>query len=145
MASFHVIEPATEAQWQAYYDLRWQVLREPWGQPRGSERDELEAEAVHRAVVHNQHIIAVGRLHYIDETTGQIRYMAVAPKYHRKGVASLLLRSLEEASLCKTITLNSRESACGFYQNNGYTLGSETHTLYGEIRHFEMHKELIHG
>lgn len=144
LTSFTVITPQTPAHWQAYYDLRWRILREPWQQPRGSERDDLEADAIHRAVVAGERIIGVGRLHTADPHTAQIRYMAVEPDYHRQGVASLLLVSLEAASTRELITLNSRESACGFYLKNGYELGAETHTLYGEIRHFVMTKKLIH-
>lgn len=141
MTSFQVIAPTTEKQWDAYYDLRWRVLREPWQQPRGSERDEREAQAIHRAVLYDKQIVGVGRWHAVDAYTGQIRYMAVAEAYRRQGIASLILQALEAASQGNLITLNSRESACGFYQKHAYTLGSEVHTLYGEIRHFEMHKE----
>ena len=32
--------PKTTDEWQEYYDLRYRVLRQPWNQPRGSERNE---------------------------------------------------------------------------------------------------------
>ncbi|MEJ2362384.1 MAG: thioesterase, partial [Gammaproteobacteria bacterium] len=35
--------PQTKQEWQAYFDLRWRILRAPWQQARGSERDDLEA------------------------------------------------------------------------------------------------------
>ena len=41
--------PETEQEFAAYYELRWRVLRKPWGQPSGSERDELDAAATHVA------------------------------------------------------------------------------------------------
>lgn len=39
---FQVSTPQSSEDWQAYYQLRWQVLRAPWGEPRGSEQDDLE-------------------------------------------------------------------------------------------------------
>ena len=39
-------------------------MRAPWGQPRGSERDALEQDAVHRLLCDaNGKVVAVGRLH----------------------------------------------------------------------------------
>ena len=38
---FALAEPRTTQEWESYFDLRWRVLREPWGQARGSERDDL--------------------------------------------------------------------------------------------------------
>ena len=34
--------PESPDQWDAYFDLRWRILREPWGQARESERDSLD-------------------------------------------------------------------------------------------------------
>ena len=36
---------SSQDEWDAYFRLRWECLREPWGQPLGSERDELEEQA----------------------------------------------------------------------------------------------------
>ena len=34
--------PETAEEFDAYYNLRWMVLRAPWNQPTGSEKDEYE-------------------------------------------------------------------------------------------------------
>ena len=39
--------PAGEEEWDEYFRFRWRWLREPWGQPPGSERDEHEKQAHH--------------------------------------------------------------------------------------------------
>src|SRR5438132_13216649 len=39
--------PMSPDEWDAYFDLRWRILCQPWGQPRGSERDALDDSAVH--------------------------------------------------------------------------------------------------
>ncbi|MGL5108034.1 MAG: GNAT family N-acetyltransferase, partial [Vibrio ordalii] len=37
---FKLITPSTDNQLNKYYHFRWQMLREPWHLPIGSERDE---------------------------------------------------------------------------------------------------------
>jgi hypothetical protein len=69
--------PETPEQFDEYFELRWRVLRAPWHQPRGSERDELNASADHVSVYDvNKRLIGVGRLHLNNATEAQIRYMA---------------------------------------------------------------------
>ncbi len=85
-------------EWDAYYDLRWRVLRAPWDQPRGSERDPLDADACHRlAVTAGGAVIGCGRLHRDPDAPawGVLRYMAVDPAWRE--VDRLLFRSLGRA------------------------------------------------
>ena len=144
-------QPETKAEWNQYYHLRWQILRQPWNQPPGSEKDELEDTSIHRMAIfktnNSLQVIAVGRLHITDNDKAQIRYMAVDEKNRRFGVGNKILRALEEAALQKNIThieLNARESAVDFYQANHYEIDEAAHTLYDEIRHFKMKKVLGH-
>jgi len=39
--------PRSPSEWDTYFDLRWRILRQPWGQPRGSERDSEDDSAFH--------------------------------------------------------------------------------------------------
>jgi N-acetylglutamate synthase-like GNAT family acetyltransferase len=138
--------PRNDREWEAYFDLRWRQLREPWRQPRGSERDDREAEAVHRLAIDNDgRVIGVGRLHGVDGHTGQIRYMAVAPSHRGQGVGTQILAALENAARqaqMHRIRLHAREMAAPFYRHRGYRSLSPSHVLYGEIRHFLMEKRL---
>ncbi len=138
--------PLTKQELQKYYFLRWQVLREPWSQPQGSERDECEAQAIHRAVFDLQkNVLAVGRLDFTDQFHAQIRYMAVVEQAQGNGYGQQVLMALEhEASRrgAKKITLQARESAVTFYQQLGYQLVKKSHLLYGEIQHFTMQKNV---
>ena len=69
-----------------YYHLRWEILRAPLNLDKGSEKDELEDSATHRAVFDNEKIVGVGRLHFIDkENKAQIRYVAILEDYRGKG------------------------------------------------------------
>jgi N-acetylglutamate synthase-like GNAT family acetyltransferase len=145
MLTFVMKEPETFMDFQAYYQLRWQLLRKPWGQTLGSERDELEDDAWHRMCLFENDVIGVGRLHLQTAKQGQIRYMAVDEVFQGKGVGSMLLTSLQEQALqlgIEKIVLNSRESAVGFYETHGFKCLAPSHCLYGQIQHYEMEKVL---
>ena len=57
-----LVEAVSPEQLEHYYDLRWRILRAPWKQPRGSEKDILEEDSYHLMVVDaKQRVIGVGR------------------------------------------------------------------------------------
>ncbi|MDW2313030.1 GNAT family N-acetyltransferase, partial [Vibrio sp. 1075] len=75
---FKLITPTTENQLNKYYQFRWQMLREPWRMPVGSERDEYDVVSHHRMIVDSRgRPMAIGRLYITPDNDGQIRYMAV--------------------------------------------------------------------
>lgn len=145
MRHWQIRPPATPDEWQRYYQLRWQMLRAPWQQPPGSERDELEQQAYHLMLLSPQgEIAAIGRLHQIDQNGAQVRYMAVAAEYQGQGAGSRILAALELQAVkwgCSYIRLNARDTALAFYQQNGYRQLSLAPELYG-IAHFVMHKDV---
>lgn len=51
----------------AYFDVRYEVLRKPLGAPRGSERLAGDLEAINTWVEHDGAILAVGRAHLIPD------------------------------------------------------------------------------
>ena len=142
-----IIEASTPDELQRYYDLRWKVLRAPWKQPRGSERDELESSGNHLMIVdEHQAVIAVGRLHFNNIGEAQIRYMAVALAQQRKGLGTLLLNALEQRAVALgavRIVLDARENALRFYRKQGYAVQGPGHTLFNSIAHVKMRKDLV--
>ena len=56
-----IITPKTSSEIKAYYGIRFAELRKPWGQPRGSERDSIENQCVHRMIVCRNNYIGVAR------------------------------------------------------------------------------------
>jgi N-acetylglutamate synthase-like GNAT family acetyltransferase len=144
--SLNLRPPESEQEWEAYFKLRWQILRAPWNQPPGSEKDELETSAWHfAAFIDNHKLIATGRLHKTNKTDGQIRYMAVSETYQSQGIGCQILKALESQARqegLNKILLNARESAVGFYQKQGYQVAGREHTLFGSIHHFRMEKSL---
>ena len=138
--------PETDTEFEAYYDLRWRVLRQPWGQSSGSERDELDDDAAHVAGYDEvKGLVCVGRLHAVETGVGQVRYMAVEEPLRGRGLGQAVLDELERLAKrqgMSVIVLDAREAAVGFYRRNGYEAVGEGHVLFGEVRHSKMRKRL---
>lgn len=145
-SAFRLSTPRSDAEFARYFELRWQLLRALWDQPRGSERDEFEAQAFHlQARDRAGTLIGVGRLHHRDERQGQIRYMAVVEAWRGRGVGRALLGRLEQQARdwgLAEIRLHAREPVVGFYAHQGYRVIGPSHTLFGVIAHTLMHKPL---
>ena len=142
-----IIEPTTSEEFKKYYKLRYEILRKPWGQPLGSERDEGENTSIHRMIIDNStgNALAVGRLQFNSEDEAQIRYMAVANDLQGKGLGNQIISALEDVARgrgIQRIILSARINALPFYKNNGYNIMKKTHLLFGEIQHWLMEKEL---
>jgi GNAT superfamily N-acetyltransferase len=139
--------PANDPEFEAYYALRWSVLRAPWNQPPGSEKDEFEGEAIHLAAWDDLgKLVAVGRLHRIAGNQGQIRYMAVEPDAQGRGIGKALLQELELRAIAEGIIeifLNAREEAVRFYKQAGYEMLGPASLLFGIIPHFQMRKRFV--
>ncbi len=141
-----LVVPTTDADFERYFDLRWRVLRAPWAQPRGSERDDREQESIHlmfRAA--NGDALAAGRLHFNTPFEAQVRFMAVDPRAQNCGLGSRLLEALEGRARdagAKRIVLNARESAQRFYEQRGYCVEGPAERLFGGVDHWRMSKEI---
>ena len=142
--SVTLTSPKSEKDLEKYFDLRWRILRKPWNQPKGSEKDDMEEQSYHVMAVDDQHnIIGCGRLHFISDSHAQIRYMAVSPEYGKQGIGKKLLEQLEAYAIqngAKDITLHARENAVGFYLKAGYSLIEKSHLLFDCIQHFKMNR-----
>ncbi|MCF7355341.1 MULTISPECIES: bifunctional GNAT family N-acetyltransferase/hotdog fold thioesterase [Vibrio] len=143
---FKLVTPKTESDLQNYYHFRWQMLREPFHQPQGSERDEYDDMSAHRMIVDGRgRIMAVGRMYLTPNSEGQIRYMAVHPQHRGKGLGSLILVALESYAMqegAKRLVCNSREDAINFYAKNGFESQGELSDERGPTRHQQMLKRL---
>ena len=141
---FQVTTPQSSQDWQDYYQLRWQVLRAPWQQPRGSEQDDLEQDSEHRFIRNTQgEVLGVARLHFNNHQQAQVRYMAVAEQARNQHIGSRLLHELELIAWtqdAEQLVLFARERALAFYQRHGYEVVEKAHLAYGDIQHFKMVK-----
>jgi len=135
-------EPESSREWEAYYQLRWEILRAPLNLDKGSEKDDLEDSAIHRAIFENEKIIGIGRLHFIDKDTAQIRYMAVLGESRRKGIGEMIVEEFAQISKQNKISkiiLYARESVIEFYKKLGFDIIKKAHRL-GNIQHFLMER-----
>jgi len=131
-----ITEPRTGEDFDQYFDLRWRILRKPWGQPKGSEKDELEDKSVHIMVTDNSNIMGVGRGHLNSKDEAQIRYMAIEDNNQGKGIGKIILNELEERLKdkgAKYIVLNARKSVSNFYKKHGYEIVGKGPLLFVTI------------
>ena len=139
--------PRSPSEWDAYFDLRWRILRQPWGQPRGSERDSEDKLAFHLLLIDPaRKPLACGRLHFNAPDEAQVRFMAVDQSAHGSGYGSRILRGLEAEAArrgAQKIVLNARDNVTEFYRRHGYAVIGEAETLFGVIRHVRMVKSLL--
>lgn len=139
-------EPKTPPEIDAYFEFRWRHLRAPWDMPRGSEKDELEASAMHiSASTDSGALIGVGRIHLNSDDEAQIRYMATADSHRGRGVGTAIVARLEQLAKehgATRVIINARENALPFYQKLGYKVFRGSPTLIGTIAHKLMQKRL---
>ncbi len=139
--------PRSKSEYDAMYDLRWRILREPWNQPRGSEKDDMEDKSFLFLVKLDDRLVATARFHKNSESEGQIRYLAVEEEYRRQGIASKLLYYIEGFAIrlrISSIILNARQTAQKLFEKVGYKISKEGHLLFGEIPHFVMYKKIMY-
>ena len=142
-----IIEPNSSAEFEQYYNLRYEVLRKPWLQPKGSEKDDGDKSSIHRMIIDesNGKAVAVGRLQFNTSEEAQIRYMAVSDNYQLMGYGNIIVKTLEDIALNKgirNIILQARGNALKFYWKNGYEIIEKSYLLFDEIQHWLMVKKI---
>ncbi len=138
-------EPENEAELEALFTLRWEVLRKPWNQPKGSEKDDLEDNAMHIIAIKSNKVIGTARLQRNSLEVGQIRYMAIDPEYQRTGIGKKIILTLHQWARqlkLKKLILEAREPSLEFYTKLGYKITKKSYVLFGEIQHWQMEYSL---
>ena len=138
--------PAGVEAFEAYYALRWRLLRAPFGAPKGSERDDHEEHADHVMVRDGSgRLLGVGRVHMHDQEEARIRYMAVEEGYRRRGIGRAIAERLEALASSHgagRIVLDARKEFVGFYRALGYAAEGPGPTKFGTLEHVRMSKRL---
>ena len=144
---FIIHTPTTQDELDDYFHFRWKWLRQPWGYPEGSEKDEYESVSEHRVVKNSDGVIvACGRLQLNTSEEAQIRHIAVDKAYHRKGLGILVLNALEEVARdlgADRAVTNSREASIDFFHAAGFKVIDEAPTELGKLKRKQMCKSLI--
>ena len=131
-----------------YYQLlamRDRLLRTPLGLTWSKEDLDGEAEQLHFGLFdENQTLIACVVIKLLDEQTAKLRQMAVDEPNRAAGVGRCLVQGVEEILRQKgvrTIQMDARKTAIGFYQKLGYEIQGEEFTQV-TIPHFRMTREI---
>lgn len=141
--AIEVRTPDKDIEWDDYYDLRYRVLREPLGQPIGSERNEGDSTGVHFALFDEHVLKAIARLDVSGEKIAQVRFVAVESKEQGKGLGKVIMQAVEDHSKARgdvKMILHARDYAVEFYKNLGYSLIEPSHKLFGVLQHYLMEK-----
>lgn len=146
---FVFLSPSTSQHWDDYFDLRWRILRAPWNHPRGSERDNFDESSDRvshvAAFTTATQLVGVGRIHFNSDDEAQIRYMAVEAEYRGQGIGLSIVKRLETFASergARQIVLNARAEVVEFYERLGYRVIGPGPTMFGDVRHRRMAKEL---
>jgi predicted GNAT family N-acyltransferase len=138
--------PKTQEEWEAYYLVRYNELRKPWGQPPGSEKDDKEHLGTHHALFVDNQLVGVLR---VDETETkgvvQFRFMAISNAFQGNKLGEQLMTYAEKLvreSGNQQVILHAREVALKFYEKLGYSTVKKSHLLYDAIQHYLMKKDI---
>lgn len=137
--------PASPAEWEAYYDLRYRILREPLGKERGSERNEGDEAGIHFALYDKDVVKAIARLDKVSDAVCQVRFVAVESNLQGSGMGKKIMEAVEargKAEGYEKLILHARDYALPFYEKLGYTLLGPSYKLFDVLQHFEMEKFL---
>lgn len=135
----------TQNQIEGIINLRFDILRKPWSQPKETSTDGMEDDAINALIEDDEKVIACGRLQDNGGGVGQIRYMAVHPDYQGKGLGKLIVAKLEEEARkmnLSIIELQARENAVEFYNSQGYIVKETSFKLWDIIQHYLMTKTI---
>ncbi|WP_158972230.1 bifunctional GNAT family N-acetyltransferase/hotdog fold thioesterase [Paraglaciecola sp. L3A3] len=143
---FKIDIPTTEQDFADYFTFRWKLLREPWKYPLGSEKDEYEQVSQHRMIRDsNGNIVAVGRVHMNSAEEAQVRHIAVDKEFRGKGLAKMIISSLESVARTEgavRIVTNSTKLAIPFFQSAGFEVDDRINNEMGEQKRLQMVKKL---
>jgi N-acetylglutamate synthase-like GNAT family acetyltransferase len=136
--------PATREDFKAYYALRYKVLREPWGHPKGTEKDDYEPISEHFMAVDEQsgEVLGVVKLYEKEPGVGIISHLAVAASHQHQGIGKLLVDAVESRSRergFKILGAMARVTATAYFEKHGYHVAGipaphlgTTHTVWVE-------------
>ena len=114
-------QPKTAEEFELMCDLRWRVLRKPWEQPRGSEKNGDESISNHFIAILKDKIVGTARYHKINENVGRVRYLAVDEKYQRKGIGTSLMEAIHLTACdhnLKYVVLSARNTVTKFFRKS---------------------------
>ena len=140
---FRFIDVDTPA-YEEMIDLRMTVLLSPIGISRSYIDPQKENTDLLVGAYIDDRLAGCCILTRLDNTTVQLRQMAVALPHQGKGLGSKVLSFAEKAATAqgyKTLMMHARDTVIPFYRKCGYTTVGEPFSEVG-IGHHRMQKQL---
>jgi N-acetylglutamate synthase-like GNAT family acetyltransferase len=139
--------PTTREDFKAYYALRYKTLREPWGHPKGTEKDDYEPISEHFMAVDEKtsEVLGVIKLFEKSPGVGSISHLAVAVEHQHKGIGRFLIETVEKRGRergFKTLGSMTRVTATAYFEKQGYHVAGMPTPHLGTIHLVWMEKEL---
>ena len=140
-------QPQTRDDFKAYYDLRYKVLREPWGLAKGTEKDDYEPISQHYMAVDDQtsEIVGCAKLFEKESGVAWISHLAVTEKRQHQGIGQLLVAHIENIAReqqFKKIGCLARLNTTRFFEKEGYRISGLPAHYIGTTQVVWMEKEL---
>lgn len=139
--------PVSREEFKAYYDLRYKVLREPWGLPRGTEKDDYEPISQHFTAEDDATGELLGCVKLCEKEPGVswVSHLAISEKHQRKGIGKLLLGHVEETARRQGYTrigCLSRLNTTDYFERAGYNISGLPSNYFGTTQVVWMEKNL---
>mgnify|MGYP001031652987 CR=1 FL=1 len=139
--------PQNLEEYRQYYELRYQVLREPWGQVRGTEKDDYEPVSDHFMALEQAtgKLVGVVKLFEKEPGLGWVSHMAVTSTHQRKGIGKLLMAKVEERARERGMTrlgCFSRLTTTEYFKRMGFEIAGLPTRYFGNTQVVWMEKEL---
>ena len=139
--------PKTREEFKAYYNLRYQVLRQPWGQVRDTEKDDYEPISQHFMAVDEESGEIVGVVKVFEKSTGigWFSHLAVAYDHQKSGVGRLLLEAVDQASResgYKVLGCMSRLNTTAYFEKMGFQIAGLPTQYFGTTQVVWMEKPI---
>ncbi len=119
--------PRTKDEFKAYYALRYRVMREPTGQPHGTEKDDYEPISQHLMAVDKANGEVCGVVKWLEREPGLawLTHLAVAPARQKQGIGRQLVEAVEAAARAggyTRIVLHCRLDESDYFLKLGYAV-----------------------
>lgn len=139
--------PKTREDFKAYYALRYKVLREPWGHPKGTEKDDYEPISEHFMAVDEKTAEVLGVIKLFEKApgAGQVSHLAVATEHQHQGIGKFLIDTVEKRARehgYKTLGAMTRATATAYFEKYGYHAAGIQGSNFGTTHLVWMEKDL---
>jgi N-acetylglutamate synthase-like GNAT family acetyltransferase len=139
--------PITKEDFKNYYGLRYRVLREPFGQPKGTEKDDYEPISQHFMAIDDQDGKIVGVVKLFEKEPGvcQFSHLAVLETCQQQGIGHLLMDVVEKTARkqgYKVLGAMSRLTSTKFFEKFGFQIKGLPMHYFGTTQLVWMEKNL---